>query len=95
MGRQPHVTYDEGQLQASTLIVPAHNEEPVIGGALESLMRLDYDPYCAIVVNDGSTDSTAWDWRSKCPSAMRHGFGTPFDEKRGEARCAPQRSSSS
>ena len=41
------------------LIVPAHNEETVITSTLESLMRLDYDRFCVIVVNDGSTDETA------------------------------------
>jgi 1,2-diacylglycerol 3-beta-glucosyltransferase len=41
------------------LVVPAHNEEAVIGGTLESLMQLDYDPYCVVVVNDGSTDRTS------------------------------------
>jgi 1,2-diacylglycerol 3-beta-glucosyltransferase len=41
------------------VIVPAHNEEQVIGGTLESLMKLDYKPYCMIVVNDGSTDRTS------------------------------------
>jgi 1,2-diacylglycerol 3-beta-glucosyltransferase len=40
------------------LIVPAHNEEQVIADTLESLLRLDYDPYCVIVVDDGSTDRT-------------------------------------
>ncbi len=43
---------------AMALIVPAHNEELVIGSTLESLLRLDYDRYCVIVVNDGSTDET-------------------------------------
>jgi cellulose synthase/poly-beta-1,6-N-acetylglucosamine synthase-like glycosyltransferase len=41
------------------LIVPAHNEEAVIAATLESLLRLDYDPYCVIVVNDGSSDRTS------------------------------------
>jgi cellulose synthase/poly-beta-1,6-N-acetylglucosamine synthase-like glycosyltransferase len=41
------------------LIVPAHNEEAVISGTLESLVRLEYQPYCVVVVNDGSTDRTA------------------------------------
>jgi cellulose synthase/poly-beta-1,6-N-acetylglucosamine synthase-like glycosyltransferase len=41
------------------LIVPAHNEEAVIEGTLESLMRLDYDRFCVILVNDGSTDATS------------------------------------
>jgi 1,2-diacylglycerol 3-beta-glucosyltransferase len=44
---------------AMALIVPAHNEELVIGGTLESLLRLDYDRFCVLVVNDGSTDQTA------------------------------------
>jgi 1,2-diacylglycerol 3-beta-glucosyltransferase len=51
--------WSSGLRPGMALIVPAHNEEPVIGGTLESLMRLDYDPYCVIVVNDGSTDATA------------------------------------
>jgi 1,2-diacylglycerol 3-beta-glucosyltransferase len=41
------------------LIVPAHNEEAVLGGTLANLVRLDYDPYVVIVINDGSTDRTA------------------------------------
>jgi cellulose synthase/poly-beta-1,6-N-acetylglucosamine synthase-like glycosyltransferase len=40
------------------LMLPAHNEELVIRGTLESLTRLDYEPYCVLVVNDGSTDDT-------------------------------------
>lgn len=40
------------------LIVPAHDEELVIEGTLESLLRLDYHRYAVLVVNDGSTDDT-------------------------------------
>ena len=40
------------------VIMPAHNEELVIGGTLESLLRLDYERYFILVVNDGSTDAT-------------------------------------
>jgi 1,2-diacylglycerol 3-beta-glucosyltransferase len=47
-----------GPRPAMALIVPAHNEEAVIGETLESLMRLEYDRYIVIVVNDGSTDAT-------------------------------------
>src|SRR5262245_46956358 len=47
-----------GHRPGIAVIVPAHNEEAVIGGTLQSLLRLDYDPYCVIVVNDGSTDRT-------------------------------------
>lgn len=48
----------EGPRPAMALIVPAHNEELVIRGTLESLLGLDYDRYCVLVVNDGSTDKT-------------------------------------
>jgi 1,2-diacylglycerol 3-beta-glucosyltransferase len=47
-----------GPRPAMALIVPAHNEEAVIGNTLESLVRLDYDRYVVIVVNDGSSDET-------------------------------------
>jgi cellulose synthase/poly-beta-1,6-N-acetylglucosamine synthase-like glycosyltransferase len=40
-------------------LVPAHNEELVIASTLESLVALDYERYCVIVVDDGSTDGTA------------------------------------
>jgi 1,2-diacylglycerol 3-beta-glucosyltransferase len=40
------------------LIVPAHDEELVITGTLATLVQLDYDRYCVLVVNDGSTDQT-------------------------------------
>jgi 1,2-diacylglycerol 3-beta-glucosyltransferase len=53
--RDPHSRSRPGM----ALIVPAHNEEAVLTATLESLMRLDYHPYCLIVVNDGSTDRTA------------------------------------
>jgi 1,2-diacylglycerol 3-beta-glucosyltransferase len=49
---------DPGLRPAMALIVPAHNEEAVIGKTLESLLRLEYDRYVVIVVNDGSTDAT-------------------------------------
>jgi cellulose synthase/poly-beta-1,6-N-acetylglucosamine synthase-like glycosyltransferase len=49
----------EGPRPPMALIVPAHNEELVIGGTLESLLALDYDRFCVIVVNDGSTDRTS------------------------------------
>ena len=40
------------------LIVPAHDEEVVIGHTLETLVGLDYPRFCVIVVNDGSSDRT-------------------------------------
>jgi 1,2-diacylglycerol 3-beta-glucosyltransferase len=47
-----------GPRPAMALVVPAHNEEDVIGETLDSLLRLEYDRYVVIVVNDGSTDGT-------------------------------------
>ncbi len=44
-----------------SIIVPAYNEEAVIGGRIENLLNLDYpnDKYEILVVDDGSTDNTA------------------------------------
>lgn len=41
-----------------SIVVPARNEEPVIGRLLASLKQLDYPSYEVIVVNDRSTDAT-------------------------------------
>jgi 1,2-diacylglycerol 3-beta-glucosyltransferase len=49
----------EGPRPPMVLIMPAHDEETVIGDTIRSLVRLDYDRYLVIVVNDGSTDRTA------------------------------------
>ncbi len=40
------------------LIVPAHNEEGLIGESVRSLLALDYPELEVIVVNDGSRDGT-------------------------------------
>src|SRR5439155_16781431 len=48
----------EGGRPPMALIVPAHNEEDVIAETLERLLGLDYDQFCVIVVNDGSTDAS-------------------------------------
>jgi 1,2-diacylglycerol 3-beta-glucosyltransferase len=48
----------EGPPPPMALVMPAHDEEAVIGDTLESLVRLEYDRYVVIVVNDGSTDAT-------------------------------------
>lgn len=48
----------EGEWPFVSIVVPAHNEGPVIEAALQSLMELDYPEFEAIVVDDGSTDDT-------------------------------------
>jgi glycosyltransferase involved in cell wall biosynthesis len=48
---------DTGNLRVS-IIVPARNEEEHIGPALTTLLKLDYDNYEVIAVNDRSTDRT-------------------------------------
>ena len=47
------------ELPRVTVVVPAYNEEAVIESALRGLLELDYPAYDVIVVDDGSTDSTA------------------------------------
>ncbi len=41
-----------------SVIVPAHNEEPVIINSVQALLNLHYPEFEVIVVNDGSTDGT-------------------------------------
>lgn len=51
---------DETFLPSVTVLVPAYNEEPVIGTKLDNLLELDYprDRVQLVVVSDGSTDGT-------------------------------------
>jgi cellulose synthase/poly-beta-1,6-N-acetylglucosamine synthase-like glycosyltransferase len=43
-----------------TILIPAHNEEKVIGATIDSMLRLEYpeDRLSILVINDGSTDAT-------------------------------------
>lgn len=49
---------EEGELPPISVIVPAYNEDTLIGAAIESLLALDYPTYEVIVVDDGSRDNT-------------------------------------
>jgi O-antigen biosynthesis protein len=44
---------------SASVIVPAYNATPTIAQCIESLKRLNYPDYEIVVVDDGSTDSTA------------------------------------
>lgn len=41
-----------------SIVIPARNEERVLGKCLDSLLRLNYANYEIVIVNDGSTDGT-------------------------------------
>lgn len=41
-----------------SVLIPAHNEERVIAGALAAATAIDYPDYEIVVVDDGSTDAT-------------------------------------
>ncbi len=45
---------------SGSILIPAHNEEKVIGAAIDSMLKLDYPKkkLRIIVINDGSTDTT-------------------------------------
>jgi peptidoglycan-N-acetylglucosamine deacetylase len=45
-------------LPGVTVLIPAHNEEPVIVQTVTSVLASDYPDMHVIVVNDGSTDNT-------------------------------------
>ena len=42
-----------------SVIIPTFNRWPLVGAAIESVLRQSYDDYEVLVVDDGSTDSTA------------------------------------
>lgn len=51
---------NEYQFPTCSILIPAHNEEKVIGKTLEAMMKLNYpkDKLKIIVINDSSTDRT-------------------------------------
>ena len=42
-----------------SIMIPAHNEESVIGYTIENILRLDYPKFEIIVIDDRSSDNTA------------------------------------
>ena len=57
---------------AVSILIPAHNEDKVIGRTLEYMSKLDYprDKIEVILLNDNSKDNTsniAYEWASICP----------------------------
>ena len=55
---QPAEAPDE-ELPFVSVMVPAHNEEAVIGSSVAAMLRLDYPAFEVIVIDDGSRDRTA------------------------------------
>jgi cellulose synthase/poly-beta-1,6-N-acetylglucosamine synthase-like glycosyltransferase len=57
---QWNVKRDKDYRPMVTILIPAHNEEKVIGLKLKNLMKLDYpkNKLQIIVIDDGSTDNT-------------------------------------
>src|ERR1039457_1932671 len=55
-----HVNEMEFDYPTCSILIPAHNEEIVIGKTIESMLKIVYpkDKLQIIVINDGSTDAT-------------------------------------
>ncbi len=58
--RQPYLDVDAADWPEVTVLIPAHNEEVVIGEILEALLEVDYPPgrLTVLAVNDRSRDRT-------------------------------------
>ncbi len=57
--REWRLPTDPALMPSVAIVVPAHNEELVIGAAIEALLQQDYPSIQIHVVSDGSTDRTA------------------------------------
>ncbi|MCJ7726874.1 MAG: glycosyltransferase [Acidimicrobiia bacterium] len=62
-----------------SLLVPARNEEEVIGRCLSNLLAQDYPNFEIVVMDDGSTDGTADIVRSFGDDRIRLQSGRPLD----------------
>jgi hypothetical protein len=58
--RHPYLDIDTAQWPSVTVLIPAHNEEAVIGNSISALLQVDYpaDRLTLMPVNDRSTDGT-------------------------------------
>ena len=58
--RAPYIDIEEADWPKVTVLIPAHNEEVVIGHCLQSLLQVDYPQgrLHIVVINDRSTDRT-------------------------------------
>lgn len=54
------IVYSEEELPPVSILIPARNEEIVIGNTLKKILSLDYprEKIEVIVIDDGSTDKT-------------------------------------
>ena len=58
--RHPYLDVDTADWPSVTVVIPAHNEEAVIGTALQALLAVDYpnEKFKIFVVDDRSGDAT-------------------------------------
>jgi cellulose synthase/poly-beta-1,6-N-acetylglucosamine synthase-like glycosyltransferase len=81
--RQPYLDIDTADWPEVTVVIPAHNEEKVIGEILEALLEVDYprDRMTIMPVNDRSKDKTGEiidDFTKENPDIFK-----PFHRKKG------------
>src|SRR5437870_2544668 len=74
--KHPYIDIDTADWPRVTVIIPAHNEEAVIGHLLEALLDVNYpsDKLVIMPVNDRSTDGTAKivdDFAGRFPDRVR------------------------
>jgi cellulose synthase/poly-beta-1,6-N-acetylglucosamine synthase-like glycosyltransferase len=88
--RHPYLDIDVAQWPAVTVVVPAHNEEAVIGKLLQALTEVDYpeDRLTVIPLDDRSQDGTAEivrDFTSRHPGLFQPFFRTEGKPGKGAA----------
>ncbi|MFN7921113.1 MAG: glycosyltransferase [Bryobacteraceae bacterium] len=56
--RNPPLGHELAEFPMVTMILPAHNEGPVIQASIRGAMEMDYPNFEVLVLDDGSTDDT-------------------------------------